>query len=165
MRLLCSVTAAIGVAVLLVLLTPVAAAAADPAGDAPGYIQVSSNPPGATVFVNMARMNGVTPITIPVPAGQPEEVVVNLYGYEAARRTVTVQPNETLPLAFELTILPGGQLGTETPGAAGSPTRPPGEQAAPAATTRAIWTEEAPLPAGLALLALVGAGFLVRRRR
>jgi len=165
MRLLPSATAAIGVAVLLVLLVPVAAGAADPAGDAPGYIQISSDPPGATVFVNMARMSGVTPLTIPVPAGQPEEIVVNLYGYEAARRTVTVQPNETLPLAFELTILPGGgQLGTETPGAVGSPTRPPGE-AAPAATTRAIWTEKAPLPAGLALLALMGAGFLVRRRR
>jgi hypothetical protein len=155
MKLASGTPAAIAAAVLLVLLVPIAAGAADPTGVEAGYLQISSTPSGAMVFVNQAKMNGVTPLTLRVPAGQPQAVVVNLNGYEAALQTVTVQPNETLPLQFDLKALtPTAQTRTETAGAAGSPSG-----------THAIWVEETPLPAAIALLALAGAGLLAVRRR
>lgn len=150
MKLASGTTAAIAAAVLLALLVP-AVGAADPTGVEAGYLQISSTPPGAMVFVNQAKMNGVTPVTLRVPAGQQQAVVVNLNGYEAMLQTVTVQPNETLPMQFDLKVLAAP---TETAGAAGSPSG-----------TRAIWVEETPLPAAVALLALAGAGLLAVRRR
>ena len=157
-------TAALAVAVLflIALLAPAAASAAVPAGEQPGYLEISSNPPGAEVYVNQARVDGVTPLTFPVTAGEPQAVVVNLYGYEAALQTVTVQPNETLPLQFDLVLLPGaGGLQPGTAGGVGTPTAPAGEPTA----DQEIWEEEVPLPASVAVLALLGAGLLAARRR
>jgi hypothetical protein len=154
---------AIAVAALLVLLASTAAGAVDPAGQPAGYIRISSDPAGAEVFVNQVRMNGVTPLTLRVPAGQPQEVVVNLYGYEAQQQTVTVQPDETVPIAFGLRTLPGvDRPETETPSAVRSPTASPG--GADTTETRAVWVEETPVSMVAGLLALVGAGLLVRRR-
>lgn len=163
MRFLRQIAAAIVVGALLAFLAPAAAGAGEVSPPATGYVQVNSSPAGATVFVNQAQMNGTTPLTLRVPASQPQEVLVNLYGYEAERQTVSVQPNQTALLEFELQLLPGGgQLETETPGAARSPTAPPGE---PQATLTTAVAAEAPVPASLALLALVGAGLLLRQRR
>lgn len=162
MRLPRRIAAALAVAALLLLLAPAMTVAIDPADQQTGYLQVGSNPPGAAVFVNQVRMNGVTPLTLRVPALQPQEVMVNLYGYEAERQTVTVQPNQTVPLMFELHTLPGvDRPETETPNAARSATAPPGGEGA----TQAIWEEETPVSIVAVLLALLGVSLLARRRR
>lgn len=150
--------AALAVAALLVLLAPAVAAAET------GRLEISSDPPGASVFVNGTRAAGTTPLAVVVPADEPQEVVVNLYGYAVARQTAEVGPGETAVLAFDLEVLAGGAGAvTATPGAVVSATAP-GGTAAPTGTA-GVWEEEAPLPAGLAVLALGGAALLARRRR
>ena len=160
--------AAIAAAVLFALLVS-AVGAADTPGEETGYLQVSSTPPGAMIFVNQVKIDGVTPLTIPVPAGQPQAVVVILKGYEAALQTVTVQSNETLPLQFDLKVLVTPTAETPETGTPGPDVSTPGPDASSGVSSgtspRPIWTEEAPLPAGIALLALVGAGLLAVRRR
>ena len=107
-----------------------------------------------------ARLRAATPLTLTVPAGEPQTIIVNLYGYEAAVRTVTVQPGETQALEVTLTRLAGAGSPGEG-GAPGTPTPPAGERPP---TTREIWVEETPLPPYAVLAALVGAALLVRRR-
>ena len=153
------IAATLALAVLLVLLAPGAAGAADPQA---GQLQVSSNPPGAGVFVNGERMDGVTPLTLRVQAGLPQEVVVNLYGYEAQGQTTTVQPDQTVSLDFDLVALPGANVAVETAGALPSATAPP-EAGGATPTPEEVPAEEAPASAAAALLALAGAGLLVRR--
>ncbi len=155
--------AALAVAALFALLASAPTGAVDPAGQQTGSLQVSSDPPGATVFVNGVKMDGATPLTLRVQALQPQEVVVNLYGYEAGRQTITVQPDQTVPLEFELRPLPGAGLGVETPGALPSATAPPdGGGATP--TQEGGPGAETPVSVVAALLAVVGAGLLARRR-
>ena len=156
------IAATLAVAALLVLLVPGAAGAADPAGQEAGYLEIVSNPPGAAVFVNGERMDGVTPLTLRVQAGLPQEVVVNLYGYEAQGQTTTVQPDQTVSLDFDLVALPGANVAVETAGALPSATAPP-EAGGATPTPEEVPAEEAPASAAAALLALAGAGLLVRR--
>ena len=153
------IAATFAVAALLVLLAPGASGAADLEA---GYLEIGSNPPGATVFVNGARIDGATPLTLRVQAGLPQEVVVDLYGREAQRQTVTVQPDQRVPLDFDLAALPGADLAVETAGALPSATAPPeGGGATP--TPEGGPVEEAPISAVATLLALAGAGLFARR--
>ena len=156
------IAATLAVAALLVLLVSGAASAADPAGPQAGYLEIGSNPPGATVFVNGAKMDSATPLTLRVQAGLPQEVVIDLYGCEAQRQTITVQPGQTVPLEFDLFALPGAGLAVETAGALPSATAPPeGGGSTPA--PEEVPVEETPATAVTALLALAGAGLLARR--
>ncbi|HOT94924.1 MAG TPA: PEGA domain-containing protein [Methanoregulaceae archaeon] len=166
--------AALFAAVLLLLVVPAASAAENATQQAPGaenpqvgYIQINTVPDGATVFVNRTKMNGLTPLTIRVPAMVPQEIQVNKYGYATERKVITAPPNGTVPYTFTLRTLPGvDRPETERPGAGRSPTAPvvgAGETALPTAA-------EADAPGSplspLAVLAALGlAGLLVSLRR
>lgn len=156
------IAATLAVAALLVLLVPGAAGAADPADPQAGFLEIGSNPPGATVFVNGERMDGATPLTLRVQAGLPQEVVADLYGHEAQRRTVTAEPGQTVPLEFDLVALPGGNLAVETAGALPSASAPPEREGA-TPTPEGVPVEETPASAAAALFALAGAGLFARR--
>jgi len=53
---------------------------------------ISSQPPGADVFINGAKQSGQTPVTLPLAAGQ-YNLVLRLQGYEAYAGNVQVKDN------------------------------------------------------------------------
>jgi hypothetical protein len=145
------------VALLLTLCLPTATAAADPVPGPehqPGFIQVTTNPTEAEVFVNGTKMNGTTPLTLKVPSMVPQEVVVVKYGYESDRRIVTVPPNGTVPLDLTLRSIDGGN----------TVPRAPGGMTTPAAGPAGTW-EEAPLSPAAVLVALLLLGLVAAARQ
>jgi serine/threonine protein kinase len=63
---------------------------------------VTSQPPGADVFINGAKQSGQTPVTLPLASGQ-YNLVLRLQGYEAYSGTVQVKENVQTQLAAKLT--------------------------------------------------------------
>jgi hypothetical protein len=55
-------------------------------------IYISSDPPGAEVFINGAKQSGQTPVTLPLAAGQ-YNLVLRLQGYEPYAGGVQVKDN------------------------------------------------------------------------
>jgi PEGA domain len=55
-------------------------------------IFVSSQPPGADVFINGAKQSGQTPVTLPLAPGQ-YNLVLRLAGYEAYAGSIQVKEN------------------------------------------------------------------------
>lgn len=161
---------ALAVAVLVVLFVPAVGAAENgtaPAGDPQvGYVQINTTPDGATVFVNRTKMNGLTPITIKVPAMTPQEILINKYGYATEKKVIIAPPNGTIPYTVTLRMLPGvDRPETDVPGAAGSPTAPAGGAAATGVpTAEGADPPGSPLSPLVALAALAGAGLLIARR-
>jgi hypothetical protein len=64
-------------------------------------LYLTSNPPGADVFINGAKQSGQTPVTLPLAPGQ-YNLVVRLPGYEAYAGNVQVKDNIQTQLAVEL---------------------------------------------------------------
>jgi hypothetical protein len=65
-------------------------------------IFVTSQPPGADVFINGAKQSGQTPLTLPLAAGQ-YNLVLRLQGYEAYAGNIQVQDNSQAQLNVTLT--------------------------------------------------------------
>ncbi len=65
-----------------------------------GFIDVTSEPPGADVEVD-GRLIGQTPIRHLVPAGE-RRVRIHMEGYSPSEQTVRVEPTQEHPLAFTL---------------------------------------------------------------
>jgi hypothetical protein len=84
---------------------PRARATASPPGPGAERVAVSigSEPPGARVTVD-GRVVGVTPLRLPLPAGEPARLELRLGGYTATARTV--RPREGLTVNVRLRALP-----------------------------------------------------------
>jgi serine/threonine-protein kinase len=65
-------------------------------------IYVSSQPPGADVFINGAKQSGQTPVTLPLAPGQ-YNLVLRLPGYEAYAGSIQVKDNIQTQLSATLT--------------------------------------------------------------
>jgi hypothetical protein len=65
-------------------------------------IFISSQPPGADVFINGAKQSGQTPVTLPLAAGQ-YNLVLRLQGYEAYAGGIQVKDNIQTQLHVPLT--------------------------------------------------------------
>jgi hypothetical protein len=164
-------------AVFLVLVAPASAAengttSTAATGDQQfGYLQINTTPGGATVFVNKTKMNGVTPLTIKVPAMVPQDLVISKYGYVTEKKTLIAPPAGTIPYSVSLRTLPGVDRPeeTETAGAKGTPTEPAGSTTERIRTNAAPTAEgaytETPLSPIVVILAIAGAGVLIARRR
>ena len=63
---------------------------------------ITSQPPGADVFIDGAKQSGQTPVTLPLAAGQ-YNLVLRLEGYEPYAEQVQVKNNSLTPLNIELT--------------------------------------------------------------
>ena len=63
---------------------------------------VTSQPPGADVFIDGAKQSGQTPVTLPLAAGQ-YNIVVSLEGYERYSGQVQVKNNSQTQMNVELT--------------------------------------------------------------
>jgi eukaryotic-like serine/threonine-protein kinase len=62
---------------------------------------VTSEPPGADVFINGAKQSGQTPVTLPLAAGR-YNLVLRLQGFEAHSEQVQVKDNAQTQLAAKL---------------------------------------------------------------
>jgi PEGA domain len=58
----------------------------------PKTIYISSQPPGADVFINGAKQSGQTPVTLPLAPGQ-YNLVLRLQGYETYAGGIQVKNN------------------------------------------------------------------------
>jgi len=67
----------------------------------PGHLELSSRPPGASFTVS-DRFLGKGPVEATVPPRHPHEVVAMQPGYQTARTTVTLAPDERRRLELEL---------------------------------------------------------------
>jgi serine/threonine protein kinase len=65
-------------------------------------LEVSSEPPGADVFINGAKQSGQTPVTLPLAPG-PYNLVLRLPGYDPYAKTVEVKENAQTQFAVKLT--------------------------------------------------------------
>jgi hypothetical protein len=63
---------------------------------------VTSEPPGAEVFINGAKQSGPTPVTLPLAAGR-YNLVLRLQGFEAYSEQVQVKDNAQTQVAAKLT--------------------------------------------------------------
>ncbi len=63
---------------------------------------ISSQPPGADVFINGAKQSGQTPVTLPLAAGQ-YNLVLRMPGYEAYAGNIQVKDNIQTQLNVALT--------------------------------------------------------------
>jgi serine/threonine-protein kinase len=66
-------------------------------------IFISSQPPGADVFINGAKQSGQTPVTLPLAAGQ-YNLVLRLQGYEAYAGGIQVKDNIQTQLHVPLNL-------------------------------------------------------------
>jgi hypothetical protein len=64
-------------------------------------LYVTSDPPGADVFINGAKQSGQTPVTLPLAAGQ-YNLVLRLQGYDPYVGSVQVKENVQTPLNTKL---------------------------------------------------------------
>jgi serine/threonine protein kinase len=64
-------------------------------------LYVTSQPPGADVFINGAKQSGQTPVTLPLAAGQ-YNLVLRLQGYEPYAGSVQVKENKQTEVAVTL---------------------------------------------------------------
>ncbi|MFP4460226.1 MAG: PEGA domain-containing protein [Candidatus Zixiibacteriota bacterium] len=64
-----------------------------------GYIMVTTNPSGATIFLDDARFRHLTPYSVPASPGE-HEVRVELSGFEPMTEVVTVTSGSTTNLDF-----------------------------------------------------------------
>jgi eukaryotic-like serine/threonine-protein kinase len=64
-------------------------------------LYVTSQPPGADVFINGAKQSGQTPVTLPLAAGQ-YNLVLRLQGYEPYAGSAQVKDNKQTELAVTL---------------------------------------------------------------
>jgi serine/threonine protein kinase len=62
---------------------------------------ISSNPPGADVFINGAKQSGQTPVTLPLAPGQ-YNLVLRLEGFQAYSQQVSVKDNVQTRLQVDL---------------------------------------------------------------
>jgi hypothetical protein len=62
---------------------------------------VTSEPPGADVFINGAKQSGQTPVTLPLAPGK-YNLVLRLQGFEAHSEEVQVKDNAQTQLAAKL---------------------------------------------------------------
>ncbi|HJL19883.1 MAG TPA: PEGA domain-containing protein [Sandaracinaceae bacterium LLY-WYZ-13_1] len=72
-----------------------------PRPEPPGAVELSSEPPGATVVVDGERA-GVTPITLEALSPGAHRFELSLDGYEATERVVTVEGGERHAVSVEL---------------------------------------------------------------
>jgi formylglycine-generating enzyme required for sulfatase activity len=75
----------------------------------PGWadVAITSTPPGAAVLVDGEAVAGQTPLTTEILAGE-REVSVQAEGYKPARRTLAIEPGQSLTLEpFELEKIDG----------------------------------------------------------
>lgn len=80
-----------------------------------GALQVTSDPPGATVSKDGKKLSGTTPLTVDgVRADRPVELLVQKSGYIPKRKVVLLRDEESLTEHFELEIdpssIPPGRL-------------------------------------------------------
>lgn len=64
-------------------------------------LHITSQPPGADVFINGDKQSGQTPLTLPL-APSTYNLVLRMTGYEGYSETVTVKPNGQTQLNVEL---------------------------------------------------------------
>ena len=64
-------------------------------------IYVSSQPPGADVFINGAKQSGQTPVTLPLAPGQ-YNLVLRLPGYEGYAGSIQIKDNIQTQLSVTL---------------------------------------------------------------
>jgi Protein kinase domain/PEGA domain len=64
-------------------------------------LRVTSNPPGADVFINGAKQSGQTPVTLPLAAGQ-YNLVLRLQGYDPYAGNIQVKENAQTQIDTEL---------------------------------------------------------------
>jgi len=74
------------------------------AGSLVGGLSVTTQPPGAQVYVG-GELKGISPCTIPDVAIGEVEVKAALEGYATGRQTVQVKPDQVTNVQFELTLL------------------------------------------------------------
>jgi hypothetical protein len=84
-------------------------------------LYVSSDPPGAEVFINGAKQSGQTPVTLPLAAGQ-YNLVLRLQGYDPYVGGVQVKENIQTQIRTKLnerslTHIAWAQVRTDPPGA------------------------------------------------
>jgi hypothetical protein len=66
-----------------------------------GRVRISSDPPGATIYVDGQRQGGVTPATLELPTGK-HTIEVVLEGYARSREEIEVKDNAFGSLSFTL---------------------------------------------------------------
>ncbi len=71
---------------------------------------VTSEPPGADVFINGAKQSGQTPVTLPLAPGQ-YNLVLRLQGFEAHSEQVQVKDNAQTQLAAKLNERSASRVG------------------------------------------------------
>ena len=64
-------------------------------------LRVTSNPPGADVFINGAKQSGQTPVTLPLAAGQ-YNLVLRMQGYDPYAGNIQVKENAQTQIDAEL---------------------------------------------------------------
>lgn len=84
-------------------------------------LHITTQPPGADVFINGAKQPGQTPVTLPLAAGS-YNLVLRLQGYEGHSETVQVKDNAQTQLNVALTErsavhVAWAQISTNPPGA------------------------------------------------
>jgi serine/threonine protein kinase len=84
-------------------------------------LYISSNPPGADVFINGAKQSGQTPVTLPLASGQ-YNLVLRLQGYDPYVGSVQVKENVQTQLPVKLnerstSRVAWAQVRTDPPGA------------------------------------------------
>jgi eukaryotic-like serine/threonine-protein kinase len=72
-------------------------------------IFISTQPPGADVFINGAKQAGQTPVTLPLAAGQ-YNLVLRLEGYQPYAGPIQVKDNIQTQLNVPLTEKPAGRI-------------------------------------------------------
>lgn len=87
-----------------------------------GSIDIQSNPPGATVYLNGVDTGNITPYVITNVTPGNYIVKLEVYHYKYREQTVTVNPNETTYLNWSLTYAPELTLTLQPNPAAGKDT-------------------------------------------
>jgi len=84
----------------------------------PGRLRIVTNPPGATVTLDGARVNGATPMDVNVQSGQ-HAVAVQLEGYQMVLQEFNMPPAGSHTVQANLVPVGGAVATTPTPGPGG----------------------------------------------